>query len=186
MPTLLKLYSEDKLDKLCVSAFQPIVAVVAKTYVFHGFVRALLRGIDLARRFWRQQWQAWDSKTSTYGSSVYNKKKALFLRTEKNPVIGVTTELSRVLYVARQAGLKVYKSNKADAKAYYFDGGKVKTISESEVNLHATPAPDVLAIKMDGQADKAGSLDLCFGPTIFKQPPRKVKPPVSMKIQWSV
>ncbi|CAJ1436228.1 unnamed protein product [Effrenium voratum] len=100
-------------------------------------------------------YQAWDSKTSTYGSSVYNKKKALFLRTEKNPVIGVTTELSRVLYVARQAGLKVYKSNKADAKAYYFDGGKVKTISEAEVNLHATPAPDVLAIKMDGQADKA-------------------------------
>ncbi|CAJ1401687.1 unnamed protein product [Effrenium voratum] len=97
-------------------------------------------------------WQALDTDKNQWGPSNYEKNKALFLRTEMNPAIGVTT----FALMRRSGGHTVYQSKKPGSEAYYFDSkGKMQTVGDSGI-AKSTPVPaEPLMMKIAGEPDKA-------------------------------
>ena len=99
-------------------------------------------------------WQALDTDKNQWGPSNYEKNKALFLRTEMNPTIGVTASALGGFW--RSGGLTVYQSKKPGSEAYYFDSkGKMQTVGDSGITK-STPVPaEPLMMKIAGEPDKA-------------------------------
>ena len=67
-------------------------------------------------------WQAYRDNKGRFGSSHYSKDEALWIRTETNPVVGVTTEniFSELLPFGRDAGHKVYEHKQGSKIIRYF------------------------------------------------------------------
>ena len=67
-------------------------------------------------------WQAYRDHKGRFGSSHYSKDEALWIRTETNPVVGVTNEniFSELLPFGRDAGHKVYEHKEGGKIIRYF------------------------------------------------------------------
>ena len=100
-------------------------------------------------------WQAWRDNKGRFGSSHYSKDEALWIRTETNPVVGVTTEniFSELLPFGRDEGHKVYEHKEGSKIIRYFINSRgTQKIAEEDAWL------------VPGQTQSTWG----FGPTGFK------------------
>ncbi|CAE7397072.1 unnamed protein product [Symbiodinium necroappetens] len=92
-------------------------------------------------------WQGLEG--SSWGSIHYDKDDILWIRTEMNPVIGVTTS-STIPW--RYAGYPVYQ--KGSATPYYFYKGVQETIDIKEVNMASERTPSEVHVEVPGHSTK--------------------------------
>lgn len=92
-------------------------------------------------------WQAFDGRS--WGPSVYSKNDMLWIRTEKNPMIGVTTS-STIPW--RYAGYPVYR--KGTQKPYYLYNGVQSTIDIDAVNMASEETSSEVHVEVEGQSPK--------------------------------
>ncbi|CAE7458833.1 unnamed protein product [Symbiodinium sp. CCMP2592] len=91
-------------------------------------------------------WQAFKGK---WGSSHYGKDDLLWIRTEINPIIGVTTSS---MIPPRNAGYPVYR--KGSEKPYYLHKGVQSTISIDEVKMASEQTPSEVHVEVRGHSTK--------------------------------
>lgn len=103
-------------------------------------------------------WQAYRDNKGRFGSSHYSKDEALWIRTETNPVVGVTTEgvFSELLPFGRDAGHKVYEHKEGSKIIRYFmnSWGTQKIAEEDEVEFHSTKSHDIMELHVPGEDPK--------------------------------
>eukprot|EP00439_Symbiodinium_sp_Y106_P052851 s63_g7.t1 len=92
-------------------------------------------------------WQAFQQ--GIWGSSHYGKDDLLWIRTEINPIIGVTT---RSMIPPRHAGYPVYR--KGSEKPYYLHKGVQSTISIDEVKMASEQTPSEVHMQVQGHSTK--------------------------------
>jgi len=103
-------------------------------------------------------WQAWRDNKGRFGSSHYSKDEALWIRTETNPVVGVTTEniFSELLPFGRDEGHKVYEHKEGSKIIRYFinSRGTQKIAEEDEVQFQSTKSHDTMELRLPGEDPK--------------------------------
>ncbi|CAE7782566.1 unnamed protein product [Symbiodinium sp. CCMP2592] len=90
-------------------------------------------------------WQAFEG--GSWGPSKYGRDEILWIRTEQNPIIGVTTSSTLPW---RYAGYPVYQ--KGSETPYYFYKGVQSTIDIEEVNLASDQTPSEVRLEVPGQS----------------------------------
>ncbi|CAE7558925.1 Ide [Symbiodinium sp. CCMP2592] len=92
-------------------------------------------------------WQAFDGRS--WGPSKYSKDEMLWIRTERNPIIGVTTS-STIPW--RYAGYPVYR--KGTEKPYYLYNGVQSTIDINAVTMAPEETSSEVHVEVEGQSSK--------------------------------
>jgi len=92
-------------------------------------------------------WQAFDGRS--WGPSKYSKDEMLWIRTERNPIIGVTTSST---FPWRHAGYPVYR--KGTEKPYYLYDGVQNTIDIDAVNMASSETSSEVHVEVEGQSSK--------------------------------
>ncbi|CAE7588291.1 IDE, partial [Symbiodinium sp. CCMP2456] len=92
-------------------------------------------------------WQAFDGRS--WGPSKYSKDEMLWIRTERNPIIGETTA-STIPW--RYAGYPVYR--KGSQKPYYLYKGVQSTIDIDAVNMASEETFSEVHVEVEGQTSK--------------------------------